>query len=114
MIELKYKTSLNNKHLDLSQDKTRFNIDHLFYLPDTSKSLVFFPYHFDPDSFEQFNSYCKDNSYRIIFVGGRSVYGGIGPFTNGTMTVLLIHKDDDNRVNFLSCLNLLKVPISQA
>ena len=40
-----YQISQNNEFLDLSQTAVRFNIDHLYKLPGTSRSLVFFPYY---------------------------------------------------------------------
>jgi len=107
MINLKYKIGNGNSYLDLTQDKVKFFVDHLFILPNTIRSFVFFPYDLEPDKIHYFNEYCKSNDYRIIFVGGESQYGGKSKYTNGTMTILLIHKDDDHRPNFLSCLEKL-------
>lgn len=106
MIDSSYKIDHDNPFLDLSQDKAKFFVDHLFKLPNTSKSLCFSPYHISPDEIYHLNEYCKKNNCRVDFVGGASVYGGKNIYANGTMTVLLIHKDDE-LPNFLSCLNLL-------
>ena len=92
----KWKTQRRNDILDLSQEVIRFNIDHLHRLPHTTKSFVFFPYHIYVDEVNEFNKYCKSKGYRVEFVGGESVYGGRAEMTNGTMTVLLIHEDDEN------------------
>ena len=95
-INPKWKTQRRNDTLDLSQEVVRFNIDHLYRLPYTTKSFVFFPYDINVDEVDEFNKYCKSKDYRIVFVGGESVYGGGAEMTNGTMTILLIHKDDEN------------------
>ena len=84
-----------NDFLDLSQEVVRFNIDHLYRLPNTTRSFVFFPYWISAAEVDEFNKYCESKDYRIIFVGGESVYGGRAEMTNGTMTILLIHKDDE-------------------
>lgn len=89
-----------NRWLDLSEDKVKFNVDHLFKLPATTRSLVFFPYQINVDEIDEFNKYCKANDYRVVFIGGESIYGGKAPFTNGTMTILLLHKYDEKNINF--------------
>jgi hypothetical protein len=110
MINSKYKLGLANDLLDLSKPQMTFFIDHLFKIPQTTKSLVFFPYDIVPEQIEMLNKHCNENDYKIIFSGGESVYGGKGPFTNGTMTIMLIHKDDDHpRIELLSKLELLKI-----
>ena len=111
MIDKSHKIGHDNSFLDLSQEKVRFNVDHLFRIPQTTKSLVFFPYHINPDEIHDFNEYCKANDYSMDFVGGESQYGGKSDMTNGTMTILLIHKDDENinKFEFLARLELLKV-----
>ena len=101
----KYKTSRHNELLDLSVPTVKFNVDHLYKLPQTTRSFVFFPYYVNVDEIAEFNKYCKSNHYRIEFVGGESVYGGNTydvtrdnlRGTNGTMTILLIHEDDDKK-----------------
>ena len=105
----KWKTQRRNNTLDLSQEVVRFNIDHLHRLPNTTKSFVFFPYDINADEVDEFNKYCKSKDYRIVFVGGESVYGGRAEMTNGTMTILLIHKDDENPDprKFLSALDAI-------
>tara|TARA_B100000953_G_C17836352_1_gene363537 strand:- start:140 stop:508 length:369 start_codon:yes stop_codon:yes gene_type:complete len=120
VINPKYKISQNNEFLDLSQTAVRFNIDHLYKLPGTSRSLVFFPYYINVDEVDEFNKYCKSKNYKIIFVGGKSVYGGNTydntpdnlRGTNGTMTILLIHADDvsDPPSKFLRELDGLTIP----
>ena len=117
VLDPKYKISENNEFLDLSQNAVQFNIDHLYRLPRTSRSLVFFPYYIYADQIDKFNKYCKSKNYEIEFIGGRSVYGGNTyrktldnlRGTNGTMTILLIHADDvsDPPSKFLEELTLL-------
>ncbi len=94
-IHIRNLIGVDNRWLDLSDNKIKFNIDHLFKLPNTTRSLVFFPYHIDVDEINEFNKYCKANDYRVVFIGGESFYGGKGPYTNGTMTILLLHKNDE-------------------
>ena len=117
-LDPKYRTSRHNELLDLSVPTVKFNVDHLYKLPQTTRSFVFFPYYVNVDEIDEFNKYCKSNHYRIKFVGGESVYGGntydvtrnnlIG--TNGTMTILLIHEDDDKKEKFeIIYLNLSRV-----
>ena len=67
----KWKTQRGNDTLDLSQEVIRFNIDHLYRLPYTTKSFVFFPYDINVDEVDEFNKYCKSKDYRIVFVGGK-------------------------------------------
>ena len=117
-LDPKYRTSRHNELLDLSVPTVKFNVDHLYKLPQTTRSFVFFPYYVNVDEIDEFNKYCKSNHYRIKFVGGESVYGGntydvtrnnlIG--TNGTMTILLIHEDDDKKEKFLAELDMLLLP----
>ncbi len=113
MLRSEYKISEKNQWLDLSPDKVKFNVDHLFRLPRTTRSLVFFPYQINTDEINEFNNYCKSNKYRVEFVGGQSVYGGKNIRTNGTLTILLIHESDERGQNFLDELNALKVDESQ-
>ena len=108
MIRAEYRIKENNEFLDLSHDKVKFNIDHLFRLPGTSRSLVFFPYWIDVEQIPEFNKYCKSNGYEIKFVGGESVYGGKSGFTNGTMTIMLIHESDQRNTNFMVELERLR------
>ena len=91
----------HNRFLDLTLEKVRFNFDHVFHIPKTIRSLVFFPYHIDVSQVDKLNKYCNENDYTVEFIGGESFYGGgEGPFTNGTMTILLLHKDDEKNINF--------------
>ncbi len=98
-IHIKNLIGRSNRWLDLSEDKIKFNIDHLFKIPATHNSLVFFPYQIDVNEIDEFNKYCNANDYRVVFIGGESVYGGEGPYTNGTMTIMLLHKDDEKNVD---------------
>lgn len=98
-IHVKNLIGRNNRWLDLSEDKVKFNIDHLFKIPATQKSLVFFPYYINASGVDEFNKYCNEHDYRVVFIGGESIYGGKNPFTNGTMTILLLHKDDEKNVD---------------
>ena len=98
-IHIKNLIGERNRFLDLTPLKVRFNFDHLFHIPKTIRSLVFFPYRIDVDQVEKLNKYCKENNYTVEFIGGESFYGGgEGPFTNGTMTILLLHKDDEKNI----------------
>ena len=100
-IHIKNLVGENNRFLDLTLEKVRFNFDHVFHIPKTIRSLVFFPYHIDVSQVDKLNKYCKENDYTVEFIGGESFYGGgDGPFTNGTMTILLLHKDDEKNINF--------------
>ena len=100
-IHIKNLIGERNRFLDLSPLKVRFNFDHLFHIPKTIRSLVFFPYHIDVDQMDKLNKYCKENDYSVEFIGGESFYGGgNGPFTNGTMTILLLHKDDEKNIKY--------------
>jgi len=99
-IHIKNLIGRDNTWLDLSEDKVTFNIDHLFKIPAVPNSLVFFPYHINPDEVDAFNKYCNSKNYRVVFIGGESFYGGKAPFTNGTMTVLLLHKDDEKIIDY--------------
>ena len=107
-LDPKYRTSRHNELLDLSVPTVKFNVDHLYKLPQTTRSFVFFPYYVNVDEIDEFNKYCKSNHYRIEFVGGESVYGGNTydvtrdnlRGTNGTMTILLIHEDDDKKEEY--------------
>ncbi|MBT4325691.1 MAG: hypothetical protein HOD60_02110 [Candidatus Nitrosopelagicus sp.] len=100
-IHIKNLIGERNRFLDLTPLKVRFNFDHLFHIPKTIRSLVFFPYHIDVSQVDKLNKYCKENDYTVEFIGGESFYGGgDGPFTNGTMTILLLHKDDEKNINF--------------
>jgi len=100
-IHIKNLIGERNRFLDLTPLKVRFNFDHLFHIPKTIHSLVFFPYHIDVSQVDKLNKYCKENDYTVEFIGGESFYGGgDGPFTNGTMTILLLHKDDKKNINF--------------
>ena len=98
-IHIKNLIGERNRFLNLTALKVRFNFDHLFHIPKTIRSLVFFPYHIDVSQVEKLNKYCKENDYCVEFIGGESFYGGgDGPFTNGTMTILLLHKDDEKNI----------------
>ena len=98
-IHIKNLVGEHNRFLDLTLEKVRFNFDHVFHIPKTIRSLVFFPYHIDVSQVEKLNKYCKENDYTVEFIGGESFYGGgDGPFTNGTMTILLLHKDDEKNI----------------
>jgi len=100
-IHIKNLIGERNRFLDLTPLKVRFNFDHLFHIPKTIRSLVFFPYHIDVSQVDKLNKYCKENDYTVEFIGGESFYGGgEGPFTNGTMTILLLHKDDEKNIKF--------------
>ena len=100
-IHIKNLVGENNRFLDLTLEKVRFNFDHVFHIPKTIRSLVFFPYHIDVSQVDKLNKYCNENDYTVEFIGGESFYGGgEGPFTNGTMTILLLHKDDEKNINF--------------
>ena len=99
-IHIKNLIGRSNRWLDLSEDKIKFNIDHLFKIPATNDSLVFFPYQIDVNEIDEFNKYCNANDYRVVFIGGESFYGGKSPFTNGTMTILLLHKDDEKIIDY--------------
>ena len=99
-IHIKNLIGRENRWLDLSEDKIKFNIDHLFKIPATLNSLVFFPYQIDVDQVDEFNKYCNEHDYRVVFIGGESFYGGKSPYTNGTMTILLLHKDDEKNIDF--------------
>ena len=100
-IHIKNLIGERNRFLDLTPLKVRFNFDHLFHIPKTIRSLVFFPYHIDVSQVEKLNKYCKENDYTVEFIGGESFYGGgDGPFTNGTMTILLLHKDDEKNIKY--------------
>ncbi len=99
-IHIKNLIGRQNRWLDLSEDKIKFNIDHLFKIPATNDSLVFFPYQIDVNEIDEFNKYCNANDYRVVFIGGESFYGGESPFTNGTMTILLLHKDDEKNIDY--------------
>jgi hypothetical protein len=99
-IHIKNLIGLDNRWLDLSEDKVKFNIDHLFKIPATLNSLVFFPYHIDITQIDEFNKYCNEHDYRVVFIGGESFYGGKSPYTNGTMTILLLHNDDEKIIDF--------------
>ena len=84
-IHIKNLIGRDNRWLDLSERKIKFNIDHLFKIPATNDSLVFFPYQIDVSEIDEFNKYCNSNDYRVVFIGGESFYGGKSPYTNGTM-----------------------------
>ena len=100
-IHIKNLIGERNRFLNLTALKVRFNFDHLFHIPKTIRSLVFFPYHIDVSQVEKLNKYCKENDYTVEFIGGESFYGGgDGPFTNGTMTILLLHKDDEKNIKY--------------
>ena len=100
-IHIKNLVGEHNRFLDLTLEKVRFNFDHVFHIPKTIRSLVFFPYHIDVSQVDKLNKYCNENDYTVEFIGGESFYGGgDGPFTNGTMTILLLHKDDEKNINF--------------
>ena len=100
-IHIKNLIGERNRFLNLTPQKVRFNFDHLFHIPKTIRSLVFFPYHIDVSQVDKLNKYCNENDYTVEFIGGESFYGGgDGPFTNGTMTILLLHKDDEKNINF--------------
>ena len=100
-IHIKNLVGENNRFLDLTLEKVRFNFDHVFHIPKTIRSLVFFPYHIDVSQVDKLNKYCKENDYTVEFIGGESFYGGgEGPFTNGTMTILLLHKDDEKNIKY--------------
>jgi hypothetical protein len=99
-IHVKNLIGRDNRWLDLSEDKVKFNIDHLFKIPATLNSLVFFPYQIDIAQIDEFNKYCNEYDYRVVFIGGESFYGGKSPYTNGTMTILLLHKDDEKIIDF--------------
>ena len=100
-IHIKNLVGEHNRFLDLTLEKVRFNFDHVFHIPKTIRSLVFFPYHIDVSQVDKLNKYCNENDYTVEFIGGESFYGGgEGPFTNGTMTILLLHKDDEKNINF--------------
>ena len=63
--------------------------------------MVFFPYHIDVSQVDKLNKHCKENDYTVEFIDGESFYGGgDGPFTNGTMTILLLHKDDEKNIKY--------------
>ena len=80
-INIKNLVGENNRFLDLTLEKVRFNFDHVFHIPKTIRSLVFFPYHIYVSQVEKLNKYCKENDYTVEFIGGESFYGGgDGPF----------------------------------
>ena len=94
MIDFKLRTKDNNELIDLSEQKVGFYVDHLFRVPN-SRMLVFFPYDIDVEQLTKLNEYCGSQDYQVVLIGGESAYGGKSDFTNGTMTVVLTHKDDN-------------------
>ena len=107
MINSKFKTRHNNDLIDLSEMTVGFYVDHLYRIPNT-RVLVFFPYDIDVAQLSKLSEHCDSHDYGVELLGGESVYGGKSPFTNGTMTVVLIHKGDDySRVDLLELIGRL-------
>jgi hypothetical protein len=107
MINSKFKTRHNNDLIDLSEMKVGFYVDHLYRIPNT-RVLVFFPYDIDVAQLSKLSEHCDSHDYKLELIGGESVYGGKSPFTNGTMTVVLMHKGDDySRVDLLELIGRL-------
>ena len=107
MINSKFKTRHNNDLIDLSEMIVGFYVDHLYRIPNT-RVLVFFPYDIDVAQLSKLSEHCTSHDYKVELIGGESVYGGKSPFTNGTMTVVLIHKGDDySRVDLLELIGRL-------
>jgi hypothetical protein len=107
MINSKFKTRHNNDLIDLSEMIVGFYVDHLYRIPNT-RVLVFFPYDIDVAQLSKLSEHCDSHDYKVELIGGESVYGGKSPFTNGTMTVVLIHKSDDySRVDLLELISRL-------
>ena len=75
-IHIKNLVGEHNRFLDLTLEKVRFNFDHVFHIPKTIRSLVFFPYHIDVSQVDKLNKYCNENDYTVEFIGGESFYGG--------------------------------------
>ena len=94
MINRKLQTKHNNELIDLSERRVGFYVDHLYRVPN-SRVLVFFPYDIDVEQLTKLNEYCGSQDYQVVLIGGESAYGGKSDFTNGTMTVVLTHKDDN-------------------
>jgi hypothetical protein len=107
MINSKFKTRHNNDLIDLSETTVGFYVDHLYRIPNT-RVLVFFPYEIDVAQLSKLSEHCDSHDYKVELVGGESAYGGKSPFTNGTMTVVLVHKSDDySRVDLLELISRL-------
>ena len=107
MINSKFKTRHNNDLIDLSEMTVGFYVDHLYRIPNT-RVLVFFPYDIDVAQLSKLSEHCTSHDYKVELIGGESVYGGKSPFTNGTMTVVLMHKGDDySRVDLLELIGRL-------
>ena len=107
MVNSKFKTPHDNELIDLSEMTVGFYLDHLYRIPNT-RVLVFFPYDIDVAQLSKLSEHCTSHDYNVELIGGESVYGGKSPFTNGTMTVVLVHKSDDySRVDLLELISRL-------
>ena len=60
-IHIKNLVGEHNRFLDSTLEKVRFNFDHVFHIPKTIRSLVFFPYHIDVSQVDKLNKYCNEN-----------------------------------------------------
>ena len=65
-------------------------LDHLYRLPTTSKSLVFFPYGIEEEKLPEFLHLCHEARYKM------KIYP-TGTYGAETLEILLIHEDDDNQ-----------------
>ena len=107
MLNFKFKISHDNELIDLSEMKVGFYVDHLYRIPNT-RVLVFFPYDIDVAQLSKLSEHCNLHDYKVELIGGESVYGGKNTFTNGTMTVALVHKSDDySRIDLLELISRL-------
>ena len=107
MINSKFKTRYNNDLIDLSENTLGFYVDHLYRIPNT-RVLVFFPYDIDVAELSKLSEHCNLHDYKVELIGGESAYGGKNTFTNGTMTIVLIHKGDNySRVDLLELISRL-------
>jgi len=107
MLNFKFKTPHDNDLIDLSEVTVGFYLDHLYRIPNT-RVLVFFPYDIDVTELSKLSEYCNLHDYKVELIGGESVYGGKNIRTNGTMTVVLIHKSDNySRVDLLELISRL-------
>ena len=107
MLNFKFKISHDNELIDLSETTVGFYVDHLYRIPNT-RVLVFFPYDIDVAQLSNLSEHCDSHDYKVELIGGESAYGGKSLFTNGTMTVVLIHKNDDySRVDLLELISRL-------
>ena len=107
MLNFKFKISHDNELIDLSEMTVGFYVDHLYCIPNT-RVLVFFPYDIDVAELSKLSEHCNLHDYKVELIGGESAYGGKNTFTNGTMTIALIHKDDNySRVDLLELISRL-------